>query len=111
MSALPFVLGVIFGGTVMAFIAAMGDRQEKLVRDMRARIRSLREEGRIDKANATRNLELMLDWRVKALNAGYALESLQSIYSDPICRHECEVRLGETVFDSLPLDAITRRVA
>jgi hypothetical protein len=106
MSALPFILGAIFGGTLMAFVVGMSDRRDKLVHDMRARIRSLRAESRIHESNATRNLELMLDWRLRAMNAEYAIEDLRRIYANPNCRAEVEAQIGDSVWDALSVEPL-----
>lgn len=63
MSALPFILGVIFGATIMAFIAGMGDRRHKLIKDMRGRIRSLNAQLRIERTNSIRHLAQLQDAR------------------------------------------------
>ena len=111
MSALPFILGAIFGGTVLALIQHAGDRRQRIYRDMRGQIKRLKHDAAINANNATRNLELALDWRVKALNNQYANETLARIHADPICRHECEVRLGDSIWDSLVTDEFMREAA
>src|SRR3546814_1758339 len=65
------IAGLFFG----LFIAGLAPYHTTVYRRMRNRLRAYRQERNIHKRNATETLELMLDWRVRALKAEYAIRS------------------------------------
>src|SRR3546814_13424419 len=71
-----YFVGVIAGLFFGLFIAGLAPYHTTVYRRMRNRLRAYRQERNIHKRNATETLELMLDWRVRALNAEYAIEDL-----------------------------------
>src|SRR3546814_16539301 len=91
-----YFVGVIAGLFFGLFIAGLAPYHTTVYRRMRNRLRAYRQERNIHKRNATETLELMLDWRVRALNAEYAIEDLARIYANPNCRHGVEKQIGRT---------------
>src|SRR3546814_7994890 len=96
------IAGLFFG----LFIAGLAPYHTTVYRRMRNRLRAYRQERNINKRNATETLELMLEWRVRALNAEYALEELARIYANQTCRHEVETLIADSVFTVTVIDKV-----